>query len=66
MYMKDWVKRLDAFLKFNERDVLTNAGKVSHEVARKLAETEFEKYHIIQDRQIESDFDVELKKLTEK
>jgi hypothetical protein len=66
MFMKDWVERLDAFLKFNERDVLTDAGKISHEVALALAETEFEKYRIIQDRQVESDFDIEIKKLTGK
>ncbi len=63
MYMKDWVNRLDAFLKFNEREVLTDAGNVSHEVALALAETEFEKYRIAQDKLIESDFDIEIKKL---
>jgi hypothetical protein len=44
MTMKDWVERLDAFLKFNKKDLLTNAGKVSAEVAKRLAEAEFEKY----------------------
>ncbi len=62
MYMKDWVDRLDAFLKFNERDVLTDAGTVSHLVALVLAETEFEKYRIAQDKLIESDFDIEMKR----
>ena len=63
MYMKDWVKRLDAFLKFSERDVLTDAGTVSHEVALALAETEYEKYRVIQDRLTESDFDRVIKEL---
>ena len=44
MTMKNWAERLDAFLKFNEMDLLTNAGKVSAEVAKKLAESELEKY----------------------
>jgi hypothetical protein len=61
MYMKDWIEKLDAFLQFNEEAVLKHQGKVSHEVALKLAETEYEKYRIIQDQVIESDFDKELK-----
>jgi hypothetical protein len=61
MYMKDWVEKLDAFLQFNEEEVLKNQGIVSHEVALKLAEAEYEKYRIIQDQVIESDFDKELK-----
>ncbi len=65
MYMKDWVARLDAFLKFNERAILKDAGKVSHEIALALAEKEFDKYRIVQDRLIESDFDKEVKKLGE-
>lgn len=63
MYMEDWVVKLDAFLRFNEEDILQNSGKVSHEVAVALAEKEYEKYQIIQDRLIESDFDREVKKL---
>ncbi len=63
MYMKDWVKKLDAFLQFNEEAVLKNAGTVTHEVALVLAEKEFEKYRIIQDKLIESDFDKAIKKL---
>ena len=62
MYMKDWVGKLDAFLKFNEEAVLEHQGKVSHEVALALAETEFEKYRIVQDKLMESDFDIEIKK----
>lgn len=63
MYMKDWVEKLDAFLQFNEEAVLKHQGKVSHEVALALAENEYEKYRIVQDKLIESDFDKELKKL---
>lgn len=64
MYMEDWVKKLDAFLQFNEEAVLKHQGKVSNEVAMKLAETEYDKYRIVQDRIYESDFDKELKKLS--
>ncbi len=60
MRMKDWVVKLDAFLKFNERDILDNAGKVSHEVAEALALGEYEKYRQEQDRSYISDFDREL------
>ena len=63
MYMKDWVAKLDAFLRFNEEDVLQDSGKVSHDVAVALAENEYEKYRIVQDRMLESDFDREVKKL---
>jgi hypothetical protein len=63
MHMKDWTIKLDAFLQFNEEAILKHQGKVSNEVAVVLAETEFEKYRIIQDKLIESDFDKELKKL---
>lgn len=57
MYMKDWVQRLDAFLQFNEVDILKDAGRVSHEVALALAEKEFEKYNVKQDKELKSDFD---------
>jgi hypothetical protein len=63
MTMKDWVQKLDAFLQFNEEAVLKNKGKVSHEIAIALAEEEFEKFRIIQDRIMESDFDREIKKI---
>ncbi len=63
MYMKDWVKKLDAFLQFNEEVILTNNGRVSHEVALVLAEKEFEKFVIKKDKTMESDFDRELKKV---
>ncbi|WP_395831360.1 virulence RhuM family protein [Elstera sp.] len=57
MNMKDWVEKLDAFLTFNEYDVLTNAGTVSHEVAKALAEAEYAKFRVIQDRAYENDFE---------
>jgi hypothetical protein len=63
MFMKDWVLKLDAFLQFNEEAILKRQGKVSHDVALALAESEYEKYCIIQDKLIESDFDKEVKKL---
>ncbi len=66
MKMKDWVEKLDAFLTFNERDILTNAGKVSHEIAEALALGEYEKYRVVQDRDYISDFDKEVKKLEKK
>ncbi len=62
LMMKEWVERLDAFLRFNEYEILDNPGKVSHEVAKALAEEEFQKYRIVQDQQFISDFDRESKK----
>jgi len=63
MTMADWAKKLDAFLKFNERELLTNAGKISQEFAKQHAETEFSKYRIIQDKLFLSDFDKELSQI---
>jgi hypothetical protein len=63
MKMTDWVARLDAFLKFNEYDILHNAGSVSHDVAQELAVKEYEKFRIKQDRDFKSDFEKEIKKL---
>lgn len=57
MTMKDWSSKLNAFLQFNEKEILNNPGKVSHEVAKAFAESEFEKYRILQDRLFQSDFD---------
>jgi len=57
MSMTDWARRLDGFLEFNGNEILTGAGKISHEQAKLHAETEFEKYRIVQDRLFESDFD---------
>ena len=63
MHMKDWAAKLDAFLKFNESEILNDTGKISHEVAAALAEKEYEKYRVVQDRLMESDFDREVKKI---
>ena len=63
MTMADWAKKLDAFLQFNERDLLDHPGKVSAEIAKAFAESEFEKYRIVQDRLFESDFDRMIKQL---
>lgn len=57
MSMEDWAKRLDGFLEFNGNELLIGSGKISAEQAKLHAETEFEKYRIIQDRLYESDFD---------
>lgn len=58
MTMEDWAKHLDRILIANEQEILTNAGKISMEVAKEHAETEWEKYRIIQDRIYQSDFDL--------
>ena len=50
MYMADWVKRLDAFLQFNEEDILHDKGKVTAAIAKAFAEKEFEKFRVLQDR----------------
>ncbi|MEK9143317.1 MAG: virulence RhuM family protein [Patescibacteria group bacterium] len=63
MYMKDWVAKLDAFLKFNERRILGDVGKISNEVAKALALKEYEKYRKVQDKNYISDFDRLAKKL---
>ena len=65
MTMKDWAGKLNAFLKFNERDVLDHPGEVSQEVAKAFAESEFEKYRIVQDHLFVSDFDRHVKKALE-
>jgi hypothetical protein len=57
MKMKDWVEKIDGFLQFNEYKILKDAGNVSHEVAKKIAESEFERFRIVQDNNFESDFD---------
>jgi hypothetical protein len=66
MKMGDWVAKLNAFLQFNEYEVLANAGKVSAEVARRLAEEQFHKFRVRQDRQFESDFESEVKRIHSK
>ena len=57
MYMADWVDKLDAFLKFNEEEVLQDKGKVTHALAKKFAENEYEKYRAIRNQEYVSDFD---------
>ena len=57
MTMEDWAKRIDAYLSSDERPLLTDAGSISHEQAVLHAETEFERYRIVQDRLFQSDFD---------
>lgn len=61
--MQDWAKRLNKFIEVTDRKVLQNAGKITAEIAKEFAESEFEKYRITQDRLFESDFDREMKKL---
>ena len=69
MTMADWEKRLAGFLRLWDREILRDAGKVSAELAKEHALSEFEKYRIVQDRLFESDFDrvlAETKRLAEK
>jgi hypothetical protein len=63
MRMADWAAKLDAFLQFNEYDVLTNAGSVSAEVAKRLAEEQYATFRVKQDRAFESDFEKEIKRI---
>lgn len=63
MKMADWITKLDAFLQFNEYQLLTNAGSVSHEVAKSLAEGHYARFRVEQDRRFESDFEREAKRL---
>lgn len=64
MTMADWVNKLDAFLRFNDADILTHKGTVTAEIAKAFAESEFEKYRVIQDRLYESDFDKMIRMIT--
>jgi hypothetical protein len=66
MTMEEWAKRLDRFLEADDREILQNNGKITSQMAKEFAENEFEKYRIVQDRLLESDFDQEIKQLTEK
>jgi hypothetical protein len=63
MTMQDWEVRLNRFIEATDRKILQDAGRVTAEIAKAHAESEFEKYRIIQDRLYESDFDKEIKKL---
>ncbi|WP_158797234.1 virulence RhuM family protein [Pedobacter sp. L105] len=64
MKMENWIQKLDAFLQFNEYQVLKDAGKIKHDVALQLAEKEYDKFRIIQDNSFESDFERELTKIS--
>jgi len=66
MTMQDWETRLNRFIAATDREILQDAGKVTAEIAQAHAESEFEKYRIVQDRLFESDFDQMLKQLPEK
>jgi hypothetical protein len=57
MTMADWASKLDAFLQFNDAEVLQDKGKVTAAIAKTFAQSEFEQYRIIQDRLYQSDFD---------
>ena len=57
MTMKDWVEKLNAFLQFNSKEILHNAGKISSKVAQELAYKEYDKFKIKQDKLYKSDFD---------
>lgn len=65
MSMEDWAKRLDQFLEFDERTILNDKGCISADIAKEHAESEFEKYRIVQDQLFESDFDRHIKELPE-
>lgn len=62
MSMQDWISKLDAFLQFNEYDILHNFGTVTRQIANTLAYHEYEKYRVIQDKEYVSDFDKEMHK----
>lgn len=66
MKMTDWVAKLDAFLTFNEYEILKDAGKVSHAVAKALAEKEYATFRVVQDRAFESDFEREATRIIAK
>jgi len=65
MTMQDWETRLNRFIAATDREILSDAGKVTAEIAQAHAESEFEKYRVVQDRLFESDFDRAIKKLSE-
>ena len=66
MTMQDWETRLNRFIAATDREILQDAGKVTAEIAQDHAESEFDKYRVVQDRLFESDFDRMLKQLPEK
>ncbi len=66
MYMKDWIKKLDAFLSINDRKILENAGKISHKIAKQIADDEYEKFNklrIVDSQKSLSDFDKAIKQI---
>ena len=63
MTMQDWETRLNRFIAATDREILQDPGKVTAEIAKAHAESEFEKYRIVQDRLFESDFDSMLKEI---
>ena len=65
MYIKDWRKKLGAFLQVNEEEILNDTGKITHKVALAIAETEFRKYSSVPNKLLESDFDVAIIKLSD-
>lgn len=65
MHMKDWIEKLNGFLKLNDREILMHAGKISHKLATEMAECEYEKFNQTQINTNESDFDKEVKKIQE-
>ncbi|OIP55354.1 MAG: cell filamentation protein Fic [Helicobacteraceae bacterium CG2_30_36_10] len=66
MTMEDWAKRLDMFLEFTDRNILTNSGTVTAQIAKDFALSEFEKYRVVQDRLFQSDFDKLIKEIESK
>jgi hypothetical protein len=64
--MHDWIQKLDDFLRISEKELLTNAGKVSHQEAIDKAKFEYDKYRNVEDKKYISDFDREMKKLLKK
>ncbi len=55
--MEDWAKKLDVFLQYNDEEILQDKGKITSEIAKSFAESEFEKYRLLQDKIYKSDFD---------
>ena len=69
MVMQDWIKKLDGFLTLNDRNILNHAGKISHEMAKELAEKEYDKFHVKRIEKLsrsESDFDKAVKLIEKK
>ena len=66
MKMKDWIQKLDDFLKISEKELLTHAGTISHKMAVEKAKTEYDKYRKAEDKKYLSDFDREIEKLKDK